>query len=1347
MADLREITEQAAGIQQNTSSGPSIDNTLKDMKAALEDIESIMKGWKGGIPSLNNARTDANTAFRDRYNSRHDDRYREGSLFDEVDIKRRRKGFMDSFEDELLDGFLGANFKKEVRGVFSEFAKQLNVNIKDIPGELGKQLGKTAMSAIKKSTSGQKLMSQVDQLKKNLFGNLQTKGSKIIDNMMKGQGAGQAAAGIDKYLGPITNAHGGPVRAFGQGAVAGVKGLGGMIKGGFSLFGQAKQTMRELFSTPQPEADVREESMSESASKQEIKETTLAKEAVKDSKESISNVKETESKSVVAQVEESDLVNRAAEAAKNAGQESAQSSGSDIIGSITKTLTGGEGVPGLDGLTKAFQGATTSAESMSAANAVAASQTAAAGAEVVTAGVGAGEAAGALALLGPEALAVVGALLAIEVVTDKFTQAFKDFTDGISRLWNAWKNAANRDQKQREANLQAARDRMKADYETMVRAPFELLEEAANSLYSAWNSNLTTVSATQGYTKADVQDLMAAYAERIRQEGLSSYIDGSNLFNNLARVLDSGLSGKVAEEFAYQATVLGKAIPTQDFFSYASTYASVAANAIREGMTQQDAIAKANATLNEFASSLLYTSRELTGGFTTGLKDAQSIYAESSKIALAAQSDNQNAISSVLLAIQGYVGAVAPDIADALTNTIYTLATGGNSSTAVALRSLAGGNASNTEFLKSFAENPQAVIATMFDNLSAMYSSSSDAYMEKAEGYAELFGLSSEAFQRIDFSDLANTIRGVNLNNGALDENMAMLESGETTTTAEQLKAQQINQYMIDEGLAYLIDNEVAQQIQQHMWQEQIAREIVQSNFSVDLVGESAEGMQKIIKTVQRILDFLNPFSWLKKITNVIGTEEEAVQQSADIAKMLELGKVGTGRQLDFYRLTHYNEDLKMATPIVDLLGGKSSYNYGSKMKEFDKYANPLLSAGNMIQVMELQEQANMMSKYATGGMPSPQSRYSWGTTSKTQGQASNMLIDAFKSIPAELAAKVQTSAQGGDVTAGVVKESLSKMMDQEYIKNEFVKQGKTFEDWKASASEFGIADLEGALKSAGFEESDVEQYFADIEENAGLEAKHDRDMKEEHFWDVGTEFWETKYWDEYTNPLFEKIDLIQETLNQIQQNQIDWATYFNSTWTNWLNVSWYKDWIADSWRSQWLQKAWDTKWLNKAWNEQWVEALWGEKGDWTNRWTVWNDAWLGEKGWMPGDWTYWFGEDGQFSKLYTTITDYMLYRAYYGVASEQDVETSKLLQKLEEVQADTKAEDRKSVAYGIGKVLADTMIDENSKDPALQTNILLGQIVVYLGQIVQQTVGTSGGSALVETLSAMALGLTTQTP
>lgn len=1203
--DTRDILENLT--QNLAGNDKTLDDVIRRLSSIDRSLQQIAKN--GGFNSQANQKTfGSDRPFRDSYDTKY------GS---KKFSRRDRKGFMDSFEDQLLEGFLGSDFKKDVAGVFNQFAKRFNTDIEGLQDELGKQLGNAVLGAFRKTTLGKDLTARLDEAKKNFLYNLSNKGNRAITSLQTGQVQQNLQQRMDRHLGPLSETPGG-VRSFVQGGIQGIKGGFNLLKSGIGAIKGAPGAISEMLKPP----------------------------PVTGPQDMPGHV----------------IGPGAGEAAGEAASTAAEG-----LGKLTQTVAGAtEGVAGLGGST--------------------------------------GQLIGSFAKLGPQGLAVAGAMVALEVITDKIGKSFKEIGEGFSKIFGALSAASKRDQVTREKNLAAQKERMKADYETMVRYPFELLKNAATDLTNAWNQSITTITATQGYTKSDVQDLMAAYAERIRNEGLSSYVSGSDLVNNLANILKAGMSGAVAEEFAYQATVLNKAVPTQDFFSYASTYSSIAANAMRDGKSQTQAIEEANESLKSFASSLLYTSRELTGGFSTGLTNASSLYEDAAKIARAANSENIDAISSTLVAVQGYIGAVAPDLASGIIGVINKLATGGNSSDAVALRSLAGVNASNTEFLKALAEDPQSILGAMFDNLATMFEDSSDAYMEKAEGYASLFGLDAASFQRVDFNELADAIRSMNVNNTALNENMSLLLAGETTTTTEQLKQQQINKYMIEEGLAYVIDNEAAQLIQQHMWEEQMQRELVQSTFAVDLAGDSKEGFMKIVNGIQNIINFLNPLGWLKKLGNITTTIDDIGSQQADIQQMLELGKVGQGNQTDLMKLVTSNQDLGLSTPLVNLMGGRSRYNNSAGFKQWYGMSNPLFKGISSDSLLSLQSELEHANTAANAKMP--MSRYHWGMVSKTQGNAASSLMQSALDSVVNFMNDANETTGSTDVSAATAKAAIDKMMEDSYIKDQFVKENKTYEEWASSASKFGIADFDAALEAAGYQKSDVEQYFADQEAKAGQEEKHIRDLKEEHFWEVGVNFWEKSFWEDYRDPFFEHLDSIEDLLETIQQNQVDWKDHFDEEW---LEGRWDSGWITDRWDDGWLDGAWTT---------------------WTTGWGNWI-----EKNWLPV-----FGAtDSLFFKLYTSIASQAAYKSYYG--------NSKLLKELNEVKQDAEKEGRKSVADQIGQVLSDTLIGDGQTDPALQTNILLGQILVYVGKIMQQTENSGGGTAMIDQLAAMSLGMTKQTP
>lgn len=628
----------------------------------------------------------------------------------------------------------------------------------------------------------------------------------------------------------------------------------------------------------------------------------------------------------------SDFANQAADWLKK-GQQSASSSNSDSGGGLnpediidtTATIedmaTGARDFVGKMG--KAGEGAATASKELSVVG-----QTAA---KTGTGLMAAGESAGALeagaAAAGTALPVLTLAIVAGAIVIDKFTECFGPAIEGFKKWAGALKSAGNYVQDQNRKNIEYYNERVKADYDTIVKKPFELLAEAAETAYSTWDNVLKTVSATQGYDKAGVQSLWSNFAQRLKDENLDSVVSSADIMGNLESVLKQGLSGKVAEEFAYIATTLNNAIPTEDFFQYASTYASIAANAVKNGADQEEALKIANSELGSFASNLLYASRELSGGFSTKLTNAASLFEESTKIAMTSRTGDISNISGVLTSVAATVGAIAPDLADGIVSAVTSAAMGGNSPELTALRSLAGVGASNTAFLQELARNPQKIFSTLFSNLAGMQGMSKDNYMEVAEALSQVFGISMDAFARVDFDYLAKSIDSMQLNDKSLQQNMEALVSGQTTTNEEQLKMQQINQYMIDEGLAYVLDNEVARSIQQHMWDEQMKRELQATTYAVDIQGGALEFLQGIKDTADNIRNFLNPVSWFKKAGNMIMQTVKAEAMHQDLSTIVEQGKVGNGNTAVLKNLTA-NSPQKLDVgqqSYVTLMGAQSA--------------------------------------------------------------------------------------------------------------------------------------------------------------------------------------------------------------------------------------------------------------------------------------------------------------------------------------------------------------------------------------------------------------------------------------
>ena len=1087
--------------------------------AYLSSIEHILKNLASGRATSQSAARDAgNTGTQQgSFAQQYDDFYRYRRTKSNSEAYKVTSSFLDGLEEGLLEGLLGSTFKKDLQGVLKKFTDQIGVELKDLPGQLGKQLAKQGMDAFKSTNLGKRVS--------NTINTYTGKATDFVTN--------KAASEIKNFLDGKTNV--------------------------FEKFGEFAQKDKSFYG----------------------------------------------------------------KWAKSAGSglgKAASSIGSKMGGKAGTILTSVGGALGK-------------------------------GASVIGSEAGAASAAEGLAALGSYALPAAAAI----IVLTKVVKALGPAIEGIKKRLNEMKKAGDRYNNSRKENLKLEQKRLREDVEDIIKYPFKILEAAATRAYEVWDQNLRLITATQGYNKADLQDLMAAYAQRIRSEGLSSVISTADLTENLAQVLKSGLSGPVAEEFAYLATKLNAAVPTQDFFGYASEYAALIANAQQMGMTQAEAVAQANAAIETYASNILYASRQLTGGVTTGLQNAQSIFQDALKITQTSRVGDISQISGVLTSISAIVGAIAPDLASSIVDLVTSAATGGNADQLVALRSLAGVNASNTEFLRQLATNPKSLFVALFDNLGRMQKMSEGAYMEVAEGLSSVFGVSMDALARVDFNYLAQAISQMNVGNAALDENMNMLLSGQTTLTAEQLKTQQINKYMIDEGLSYVLDNEAARAIQQHMWEEQMNRELMEATYSVELKGAALEFLEGIKQTINNIINILNPFAWIGKLVNVVATTQESAGHEADIAQVLRLGRVGTGalsasELQSLYNLTTRGRDLNLTPHLVDLMGGRSMYemmHFGTNVWN-SLFNNPIMTAMDAGQ--DILRLLTSPSTYATLGSmlttvgSGTGSRYTWKDLRKSTSLAMSSLLSGGRApLVGTPAIEVSSSAQSG------LTDRLNKMLNREYI-DSFIKAGKGYDEWAATASKFGIRDLSNAIEEAGYSKSQIAAFFEQQQTEQGKDEKKREALDQQDFRDKGRQFW------------IDQIARMDTTIENI--------TVSNSL----------------------LQSILD-----------------GQTDFFTGRFANWNKSW---------------------DAFYTKWVNYFVEHQYYNERTGLD---------YAQIRAQEHSEANGAI-YALAEAFNQGVADIS--DPTVQTNALLSKILLVVSNIMQQN-ASRGGTALADTLNALAMGLT----
>jgi len=876
--------------------------------------------------------------------------------------------------------------------------------------------------------------------------------------------------------------------------------------------------------------------------------------------------------------------------------------------------------------------------------------------------------------------------------------------EGVASVAKALGAAANREEEQRKKMLENAKKRQEADIKYLAEQPFKILEQAAQKWYDTWDANLSKIGQTQGYDKEAVYALYEGYADRLRSEGYGSVISATDVIDKLSTVLDSGLSGKAAEEFAYAATKLNAAIPNQDFFSYVDTYASIAANAIAQGKTESQALSEANQQLEAFASNLLYSSRELAGGFSTGLKNSADLFNNAVKIAQTAKTYNASEISGTLTSVSAVIGAIAPDLASSLVDNVVQAAIGGNDSSLVALRSLAGVNAGNTEFLRALAENPKEIFSTLFSNLASMQTMSPDNYMEVAEGLASVFGIDKNALARVDFNYLADAISAMNTNSNTLEENLSLLQSGQTTTSAEQLKAQEINSIILEEGLAYVIDSEAGRMIQQHMWDEQRDNAIMKNEYAVNLQGAALDFLEGIRETFRNLMIFLNPIGYAANaIANIAETVAEVADNQQDIQEVLELGAVGSNRTA-LSNLTTTNRDLQLTTSLVEMMGGRQGTRASSLMSWLG-VTNPISAMNTGFDMM--MDLSHSLVTGLTGlvegtsggssGSAGVVSRYVWGTVGKSLSQAikqtsmNTNTIASVAAVSATQAAQNSTNARFAEFLA-TAEAAVSG------------NNPLTYDQWVATAREHGISDYNAALEAYGRTESEIQNFFEKHEAQAGARKENERKEKEEAFWKDTRKFWD---YDNGTSGKFQTAVWLpffgEGQKYDTRMDSVDTA------------LSTLQGQIGDSANHTVISG---------------VEELSRKLGD-DSQTTV-----ISVLGLIHAEFnTTFVTSSSMFQKCLQSWVKYINdSKSYTDTLSK-----SAAWRDLTIAERDQQSNAALALANALGEFKA---ADLESMNPQLQTNVLLGQIVTILQTIAQQS--GSGGLSLIDTMSALGLGLTT---
>lgn len=518
----------------------SIDTTLKKI---------LQNSGNMSMSNLNNMRGQGNNNRNNTFSQRYNDRTFEtssGNPFSRGGVSKAFDSFTDELERELINGLIGTDLNGLLKGAFNRFADDIGVNIKDIPKALGSALGKKILS----SGIGKDVADVVRGKAGSIIGNIKNKYQQ----------------GVEDYYTRNPNAQR-PTRNQSQSnlrdRISGnedstTEGVNAANSSGISINSDdvVIHASRVIIYLDGPEPDNNQDGGTpESGNNQTAEMNEQLRKILTDQ-----------------------LGEEVAGGIQDAGLNELTGllqggAGAGEVESQLLSLLGGSGGADLAGLSNTL----VSTLGMGEAGAAGAAGAGAAGAA------GAGAALSGLTAAAAAAAPVILAVVAGFVVLKSLSNALKPAMEGFKEAMEGAKKAANRYNESQKKNIDLAQKRLEDDVKTMVETPFKILEEAADKWCKSWDENLRKINGTQGYNKEELQSLMGSFADRLRDEGLTSVVSAADITDNLSKVLDSGLSGTVAEEFAYLATKLNAAVPTQDFFGYADTYASIAANSIRMG--------------------------------------------------------------------------------------------------------------------------------------------------------------------------------------------------------------------------------------------------------------------------------------------------------------------------------------------------------------------------------------------------------------------------------------------------------------------------------------------------------------------------------------------------------------------------------------------------------------------------------------------------------------------------------------------------------------------------------------------------------------------------------------------
>lgn len=533
------------------------------------------------------------------------------------------------------------------------------------------------------------------------------------------------------------------------------------------------------------------------------------------------------------------------------------------------------------------------------------------------------------------------------IVAEKVGAVFGAIGDHLDYLVNQGK-------KSRDEILRAGFDKIEKDVKAMATYSIEIYESASQNIYSAWDKNLSSINATQGYTKQALNTLQDAVAQRLMSEGYGNTIDASKYLDQLSSTLNAHLGGELAEAFAAQNLILQKAVPEVDLSSMAAQFAAIYTNANAEGGNGEEEMIEAMNQVAGAAKAL----EQVTGGNNQFLTQTGSILTKATELVNRADGNASqiSGLATQMMAAEAPLTALAPQLSG-FTTELVDILTNNNDATAVSLRAIMNDidssiGVSSTAFMESFMNDTQGTLSTAFQAIQQFIDNNQNeaSRQEFLQAMESVFGISGSKLSQVNFGDVAKQIAQANTatNMSALTKAENLVKEGETTTLEEQLVANTANQLLATNAISSTIDNKLMRKLEANELELEKTVYELQATQSVNLAEESLGFFTKIFDVIRSIID---PFGLFDMVNTSIDSWASAAidaERYLTVSTMSQIGSDVTSAAAG------------AANTISNTIGGAGAAIAAAETKNTTAMATALTAAGtaDSFEVM-MMKQAN----------------------------------------------------------------------------------------------------------------------------------------------------------------------------------------------------------------------------------------------------------------------------------------------------------------------------------------------------------------------------------------------------